>query len=136
MSGLGRSRHTEQCLRREEKSVRVLVVEDDVVIAEATAEGLRQHSMAVDICLDGSLALELIEVNRYDVVVLDRDLPGAHGDDVCRALVQAGGEARVIMVTASADVEDRVHGLGVGADDYLTKPFAFAELVARVRALG
>jgi len=116
--------------------VRVLIVEDEELLAEATAEGLRQHAMAVDVCLDGEAASELIAVNRYDVVILDRDLPTVHGDDVCRDIVAAGGETRVIMVTAACDIEDRVHGLGLGADDYLTKPFAFAELVARVQALG
>lgn len=116
--------------------MRVLIVEDEAVLAEAAATGLRQHAMAVDVCGDGATALELVAVNRYDVVVLDRDLPRVHGDEVCRQLVAAGGEARVIMLTAAAEVDDRVHGLGIGADDYLTKPFAFAELVARVQALG
>jgi len=114
----------------------VLVVEDEQLHADVIANGLRQHAMAVDVCYDGDRALELVSVNRYDVVVLDRDLPRVHGDDVCRAVVAAGGEARVIMLTAAGDVSDRVHGLGIGADDYLTKPFAFAELVARVNALG
>ncbi|TDC61237.1 response regulator transcription factor [Micromonospora sp. KC207] len=116
--------------------MRVLIVEDEAVLAEATAEGLRQRAMAVDLCADGATALELISINRYDVVVLDRDLPVVHGDDVCRAIVSAGGEARVIMLTASVDLDERVHGLSIGADDYLTKPFALAELVARVQALG
>jgi DNA-binding response OmpR family regulator len=106
------------------------------VLAEAAAVGLRQHAMAVDVCGDGATALELAAVHRYDVVVLDRDLPRVHGDEVCRQLVAAGGEAKVIMLTAAAEVADRVHGLSIGADDYLTKPFAFAELVARVQALG
>ena len=92
--------------------------------------------MAVDLCLDGAAALELVSVNRYDVVVLDRDLPLVHGDDVCRAIVAGGGETRVIMLTAASTIEDRVQGLGLGADDYLPKPFAFAELAARVQALG
>jgi DNA-binding response OmpR family regulator len=116
--------------------MRVLVVEDELFMAEATAEGLRQQAMAVDMCLDGGAALELISVNRYDVVVLDRDLPTVHGDDVCRAIVASGAEARVIMLTAASNIEDRVQGLGLGADDYLSKPFAFAELIARVQALG
>ncbi|MFC8851187.1 MULTISPECIES: response regulator transcription factor [unclassified Micromonospora] len=116
--------------------MRVLIVEDEAVLAEATAEGLRQRAMAVDLCADGATALELISVNRYDVVVLDRDLPVVHGDDVCRAIVSAGGEARVIMLTASVGLDERVYGLNIGADDYLTKPFALAELVARVQALG
>jgi DNA-binding response OmpR family regulator len=116
--------------------VRILVVEDEAILAEAIAEGLRQQAMAVDTCGDGSRALRLAAVHPYDVIVLDRDLPVVHGDDVCRAVVAAGGETRVIMLTAAGDITDRVHGLGVGADDYLTKPFAFAELVARVQALG
>ncbi|MDI5937170.1 response regulator transcription factor [Micromonospora harpali] len=116
--------------------MRVLIVEDEAVLAEATAEGLRQRAMAVDLCADGAAALELISINRYDVVVLDRDLPVVHGDDVCRAIVSTGGEARVIMLTASTGLDERVHGLNIGADDYLTKPFALAELVARVQALG
>jgi DNA-binding response OmpR family regulator len=116
--------------------VRVLVVEDEEMLADAVAEGLRDASMAVDICGDGDQALELIAVNRYDVVVLDRDLPGVHGDDVCRAIVDNGGDTRVIMLTAAGDVAERVHGLGIGADDYLTKPFVWAELLARVQALG
>ncbi|WP_329100756.1 response regulator transcription factor [Micromonospora sp. NBC_01699] len=116
--------------------MRVLIVEDETVLAEATAEGLRQQAMAVDTCGDGAVALELISVNRYDVVVLDRDLPVVHGDDVCQAIVAAGGETRVIMLTASVELDDRVYGLNIGADDYLTKPFALAELIARVQALG
>lgn len=116
--------------------MRVLIVEDELFLAEATADGLRQQAMAVDMCLDGAAALEMIAVNRYDVVVLDRDLPLVHGDDVCRAIVAGGGEARVIMLTAASTIEDRVQGLGLGADDYLSKPFALAELTARVQALG
>jgi DNA-binding response OmpR family regulator len=116
--------------------MRVLVVEDELFMAEATAEGLRQQAMAVDMCLDGADALDLIAVNRYDVVVLDRDLPNVHGDDVCRAIVERGGETKVIMLTAASTIGDRVQGLGLGADDYLVKPFAFAELVARIQALG
>jgi DNA-binding response OmpR family regulator len=116
--------------------MRVLVVEDEQLLADTVAHGLRRRSMAVDVCYDGDAALERIGVHDYDVVVLDRDLPGAHGDEVCRAVVDAGGEARVLMLTAAAEVTDRVTGLGLGADDYLTKPFAFDELVARVQALG
>lgn len=116
--------------------VRVLVIEDEVMLAEAVAEGLREASMAVDLCFDGADALERLAVNRYDVVVLDRDLPGVHGDDVCRAVVADGGETRVIMLTAAREVPERVHGLALGADDYLTKPFAWDELLARVQALG
>jgi DNA-binding response OmpR family regulator len=116
--------------------VRVLVVEDERLLADAIAEGLRRESLAVDIAYDGDAALERIGVNDYDVVVLDRDLPTVHGDDVCRAVVDSGVTARVLMLTAATHVRDRVDGLGLGADDYLGKPFAFAELVARVRALG
>ncbi|HVK23822.1 MAG TPA: response regulator transcription factor [Actinokineospora sp.] len=116
--------------------MRVLVVEDERLLADAVAEGLRRSSMAVDVCYSGDAALERVGVHDYDVVVLDRDLPGVHGDDVCRAVLAAGGEAKVLMLTAAAAVESRVAGLAVGADDYLTKPFAFAELVARVQALA
>src|SRR5688572_416282 len=112
--------------------MRVLVVEDEEMLAEAIAEGLRQQAMAVDVCFDGAAALERVAVNRYDIVVLDRDLPHVHGDQVCQALVSAHSSTRVIMLTAARNVMDRVHGLGIGADDYLTKPFALAELVARV----
>jgi len=114
--------------------MRVLVVEDHVKLAEAIARGLRREGLAVDLAHDGTAALDLAGDNPYDVVVLDRDLPGVHGDIVCRAL--APGPARVLMLTASSTIEDRVEGLNLGADDYLPKPFAFAELVARIRALG
>jgi DNA-binding response OmpR family regulator len=116
--------------------MRVLVVEDERLLADTIADGLRAVAMAVDVAYDGGQAMERTTVNSYDVVVLDRDLPRVHGDDVCRAVVAAGGEARVLMLTAAGDLEDRVHGLSIGADDYLTKPFAFAELVARVQALA
>jgi DNA-binding response OmpR family regulator len=115
--------------------MRVLVVEDDAELAAAVAAGLELERMAVDIATDGTAALERALVTDYDVVVLDRDLPGVHGDQVCAELVAAGRRARVLMLTAAATVEDRVDGLGLGADDYLPKPFAFAELVARLRAL-
>jgi DNA-binding response OmpR family regulator len=116
--------------------MRVLVVEDEPLLAEAIGEWLRGEAHAVDIAYDGAAALERASVNAYDVVVLDRDLPAVHGDEVCRALIEAGSAARVLMLTAAAQVSDRVTGLGLGADDYLTKPFAFAELAARVLALG
>jgi DNA-binding response OmpR family regulator len=116
--------------------MRVLVVEDEQLLADTLAEGLRRLSMAVDVCYDGDAALERVSVHGYDVVVLDRDLPKVHGDDVCRAMMAAGGEARVLMLTAAGEVTDRVAGLRLGADDYLTKPFAFDELVARVQALA
>lgn len=116
--------------------VRVLVVEDEQLLADAVATGLRREAMAVDVVYDGAAALERIGVNDYDVVVLDRDLPLVHGDDVCRKIVELGMPTRVLMLTASGDVSDRVEGLEIGADDYLPKPFAFSELIARVRALG
>src|SRR6201993_4412803 len=117
-------------------NVRGLVTEDDEVLATTVAAGLRREGMAVDVALDGAVALERLAVNRYDVVVLDRDLPGVHGDDVCRALAADRSESRVLMLTAARSVRERVEGLDLGADDYLPKPFDFAELVARVRALG
>ena len=116
--------------------MRVLVVEDEQVLADAVATGLRRDSMAVDVVYDGDAALERIGVNDYDVVVLDRDLPLVHGDDVCRHIVSSGLSTRVLMLTAAGDVADRVEGLTLGADDYLAKPFAFPELIARIRALG
>ncbi|MEV4993440.1 response regulator transcription factor [Streptomyces niveus] len=116
--------------------MRVLIVEDHRELAETVGAGLRQDGMAVDLAHDGPGALDMTAVYEYDVVVLDRDLPGLHGDDVCRALVAGGVRSRVLMLTASATIEDRVDGLGIGADDYLPKPFAFAELIARVRALA
>ena len=116
--------------------MRVLVVEDEVALADAVARGLRREGLAVDVVHDGGQALEKSAVIRYDVVVLDRDLPVVSGDEVCRRLVEQRALTRVLMLTASGSLDARVEGLGLGADDYLTKPFAFAELVARVRALG
>jgi DNA-binding response OmpR family regulator len=117
-------------------AMRVLVAEDFEILARAIATGLRREGMAVDVVLDGADALESLAVTRYDVVVLDRDLPGTHGDEVCRRIVSGGSGSRVLMLTAASTVADRVDGLGLGADDYLPKPFDFAELVARVRALA
>src|SRR5580698_3391933 len=114
--------------------MRVLVVEDHATLAGRIAQGLRQAGMAVDAVYDGAAALDAVAQTAYDVIVLDRDLPAVHGDRVCRTL--AGGGPRILMLTAAAGVEDRVDGLELGADDYLGKPFAFAELVARVRALA
>ena len=114
--------------------MRVLVVEDHVTLAGRIAQGLRQAGMAVDASYDGAAALEAAARTAYDVIVLDRDLPVVHGDQVCRSL--AGSGPRILMLTAAGDVEDRVDGLELGADDYLGKPFVFAELVARVRALS
>ena len=116
--------------------MRVLVVEDHKELAEALAAGLRREGMAVDLSFDGDSALERACCTDYDVVVLDRDLPGTHGDEVCTALIADGKHTRILMLTASAAIADRVDGLTLGADDYLPKPFAFAELVARIRALG
>ncbi len=116
--------------------VRVLVVEDERLLADTIANGLRRQAMAVDVAYDGGAALERLAVNDYDVVVLDRDLPIVSGDEVCAALVDSGVDARILMLTAATAVSQRVAGLGLGADDYLTKPFAFAELAARIEALG
>jgi DNA-binding response OmpR family regulator len=116
--------------------VRVLVAEDEDLLADSIARGLRWEGMAVDVALDGAEALEKASVWRYDVVILDRDLPKVHGDDVCRQLIAEGRGERILMLTAARSVTDRIDGLGMGADDYLPKPFAFGELVARVRALA
>ncbi|MEV2192406.1 response regulator transcription factor [Streptomyces phaeochromogenes] len=116
--------------------MRVLIAEDERMLADAVAEGLREEAFAVDIVHDGDSALERLSVNEYDVLLLDRDLPVVHGDEVCRAVVESGGRTRILMVTAASDVPSRIEGLAIGADDYLTKPFAFEELVARVHALA
>ena len=116
--------------------MRVLVIEDFEVLARSIGTGLRREGMAVDVVLNGNDALGHLAITRYDVVVLDRDLPGVPGDEVCRQIVAGGSESRVLMLTAASTVKDRVGGLGLGADDYLSKPFDFSELVARVRALG
>ena len=114
----------------------MLVAEDFEVLARSIGTGLRREGMAVDVALDGDDALEHLAVTRYDVVVLDRDLPGVHGDEVCRRIAASGAGSRVLMLTAAGTIRDRVEGLGLGADDYLPKPFDFAELVARIRALA
>jgi DNA-binding response OmpR family regulator len=116
--------------------MRVLVAEDERLLADTLVTGLRHLGFAVDVCYDGDAAAERVAVHAYDVVILDRDLPKVHGDEVCRRIIAAGKETRVIMLTAAASIRERVEGLGLGADDYLTKPFAFAELVARVHALS
>jgi DNA-binding response OmpR family regulator len=116
--------------------MRILVVEDEPLLAGAVAEWLRGDAHAVDVVHDGGAALERIGVHDYDVVILDRDLPVVHGDEVCRAVAKGDSSARVLMLTAAAEIDDRVAGLVLGADDYLTKPFAFPELAARVVALG
>jgi DNA-binding response OmpR family regulator len=115
--------------------VRVLVIEDDEEMARTVAIGLRRAGAAVDVALDGPSGLERAQANDYDVVVLDRDLPGLHGDDICAALVDGACRSRVLMLTAAATMDDLVDGLGLGADDYLAKPFDFPVLVARIRAL-
>jgi len=115
--------------------MRILLVEDHQELAETVADVLRSEGMAVDVALDGQAALDRAAVNDYDVIVLDRDLPGVPGDEVCRSLAAGASPARVLMLTAAGSVEDRVDGLELGADDYLPKPFAFTELVARIRAV-
>jgi two-component system, OmpR family, response regulator VanR len=116
--------------------VRVLVAEDERRVADAVARGLRREGMAVDVAYDGSAALDKARLYPYDVVVLDRDLPLVHGDEVCRTLRAEDPDRRVLMLTAASGVDDLVDGLSLGADDYLAKPFAFAELVARLQALA
>jgi DNA-binding response OmpR family regulator len=116
--------------------MKVLIAEDDDRLAQAMAAGLRRRQMSVDVALDGDDALDRLAAGSYDVVVLDRDLPGASGDDICRHLVAERSESRILMLTAARSVADRVEGLGLGADDYLPKPFDFTELVARIQALA
>ncbi len=116
--------------------MRVLLVEDEERLATTIARGLRREGMAVDIVLDGAAALDRAAMNSYDVVVLDRNLPKVHGDDVCRELVRRESLSRILMLTAAGSIKDRVTGLEIGADDYLPKPFALTELVARIRALS
>ena len=116
--------------------MRVLIAEDERRLAEAIARGLRREGMAVDLAPDGTDALVKARVVRYDVLVLDRDLPGVHGDEVCRAVRDERPETGILMLTAAGTLDDLVDGLSLGADDYLPKPFRFAELVARIRALG
>jgi DNA-binding response OmpR family regulator len=116
--------------------MRVLIAEDEVRLADAIARGLRRHGMAVDLAPDGESALAKARFVRYDVLVLDRDLPLMHGDEVCRAVRDERPEAGILMLTAAGTLEDMVDGLSLGADDYLSKPFRFAELVARIHALA
>ncbi len=117
-------------------TMRVLVVEDERDLADAVVRGLSRQGFAVDLAQDGAEALDKTWASTYDVIVLDRDLPAVHGDDVCRELTGGGSLSRILMLTASGTVDDRVQGLGLGADDYLSKPFAFSVLVARLHALG
>jgi DNA-binding response OmpR family regulator len=116
--------------------VRVLLADDERLLADTVADGLRKLAMAVDVCYDGETAVERLGVNRYDVAILDRDMPRRTGDEVCRWVVDARLGTRILILTAAGGIRDRVDGLGLGADDYLIKPFAFAELVARVQALA
>ncbi|MEU4829061.1 response regulator transcription factor [Streptosporangium sp. NPDC023615] len=116
--------------------MRVLIAEDEQMLADSIAAGLRGETLVVDVVHDGGAALERLAACDYDVLVLDRDLPVTHGDEVCRTVVETGGAVRILMLTAAGDVRDRVAGLSLGADDYLRKPFAFEELLARVRALA
>jgi DNA-binding response OmpR family regulator len=116
--------------------MRVLLIEDELLLAEQVADGLRDRGMAVDLAADGVEGLHKAGSNRYDVIVLDRDLPVLHGDQVCTALTSTDNDARILMLTAAGEGADRIAGLMLGADDYLSKPFIFDELVLRIRALG
>ena len=116
--------------------MRVLIADDERLLADTVAEGLRRLAMAVDVCYDGAAAMERLGVNDYDVAVLDRDMPQATGDAVCRWAVQSALGTRILILTAAGGIRDRVDGLALGADDYLTKPFAFAELAARIQTLA
>jgi DNA-binding response OmpR family regulator len=116
--------------------MRILVAEDERMLADLVAEGLRKQAMAVDVAYDGTAASQRLAVHDYDILVLDRDLPGVHGDVICRELAQSGARTRILMLTAATSVPERVAGLSLGADDYLPKPFDYSELVARVQALG
>ncbi|HLT19832.1 MAG TPA: response regulator transcription factor [Thermomicrobiales bacterium] len=116
--------------------MRVLVVEDEAALRRVIARGLRQKGLAVDTAPDGAEALDKVCAHDYDVVVLDRELPRVHGDDVCRAMIDADYSARILMLTGASSIEDCVEGLSLGADDYLTKPFAMPELLARIHALS
>jgi DNA-binding response OmpR family regulator len=115
--------------------VRLLIVDDEAGLADSLERGFRNRGFAVDVAYDGAAALEKALVNDYDVVLLDRDLPAVHGDEVCRQLIEAGRGARILMLTAASELDDLVHGFSLGADDYVAKPFRFAELLARVTAL-
>jgi len=116
--------------------MRILLIEDDTELSDAVATGLRRRRFAVDTAWDGISGLERAELNDYDVVVLDRDLPGLHGDEVCARLVARGTRSGILMLTAADRPRDLVDGLSIGADDYLPKPFDFAVLAARIGALA
>jgi DNA-binding response OmpR family regulator len=134
MAGLSAGRNP--CSDRKAGTVRVLLADDERLLADTVADGLRKFAMAVDVCYDGEAAIERLGVNSYDVAVLDRDMPKATGDEVCRWAVAEALGTRILILTAAGGIRDRVDGFGLGADDYLTKPFAFAELVARIQALA
>jgi DNA-binding response OmpR family regulator len=123
-------------VERRRETMRILLVEDEERLADTIARGLRHEGMAVDVVLDGKSAVNKAAVSNYDVIVLDRNLPVMHGDDVCRELVSRQSLSRILMLTAAGSIQDRVTGLDLGADDYLPKPFALKELVARIRALS
>lgn len=135
-AGPGQVRHLRQCALTERTLMRILLADDERLLADTVADGLRKLAMAVDVCYDGASAIERLSVNAYDVAVLDRDMPRATGDDVCRWMVANASPARILILTAASGIRDRVDGLGLGADDYLVKPFAFAELAARIQALA
>jgi DNA-binding response OmpR family regulator len=116
--------------------MRILVVEDMPKFANTIAQGLRNHRMAVDVAYDGHEAATKLHINSYDVVILDRDLPGIHGDELCQTIIRSDNPAMILMLTAAGAPEERVSGLALGADDYLPKPFHFPELVLRIRALA
>lgn len=116
--------------------MRVLLAEDEEYLAELISDGLRAQAIATDVAHGGAEALRRFDAMDYDVLILDRDLPEIHGDEVCRRVIRSGLPTRILMLTASGTVQDRVEGLGLGADDYLSKPFSYDELVARVLALG
>src|SRR5690348_13851841 len=128
-AGLGSDRYGDCRIWGRWHDVRILMADDERTLADTVADGLRQFAMAVDVVYDGTDALERINTHRYDVAILDRDMPGLTGDEVCVRVVDRGIDTRLLLLTAAAGIRDRVEGLGLGADDYLTKPFAFAELV-------
>ena len=117
------------------ESMRVLIVEDEPYLAEAIRDGLRLAAIAADIAGDGDTALELLSINTYDIAVLDRDIPGASGDEIAKRIIASGSGMPVLMLTAADRIDDKASGFELGADDYLTKPFDLQELVLRLRAL-
>ncbi len=133
---LNEARAYKRLAERRERIIRVLIVEDEVYLAEALQIGLRREAIAADIVHDGWMALEYLAINQYDIVILDRDIPGVHGDEVCATVIKDYPGCRVLMLTAARRLSDKVGGLQLGADDYMAKPFELAELVARLRALN